>query len=172
VVADHLGTELADAIAEGYAARDRDDMGPTVRYFHALLDRHPGHPVALYEVGGAHDTAGDEELAAKYYEEALEAGLSGDHRRRCLIQYGSTLRNLDRHTESIAVLELARAEFPDSDSVRLFLALSLHAAGRSDAAIAGLLELATDRITSPEVARYEASLRGYAGRLAEQDPRP
>lgn len=170
-----MAPELADAVAHGYAARDRENMAPTVAYFHTLLDRHPGNPVVLYEVGGAHDTAGDEELALGYYEQALSAGLSGDHRRRCLLQFGSTLRNLDRHAESITALEQARTEFPDSDSVRLFLALSLHAVGRSDAAVAELLELAADRLRSPEVARYEAALRGNAGVLAEQDqqrPRP
>jgi tetratricopeptide (TPR) repeat protein len=168
---DEVAPELEEAIAQGYAARDREDMAPTVAYFHALLDRHPGNPVVLYEVGGAHDTAGDEDAACGYYEQALAAGLPGDHRRRCLLQYGSTLRNLGRHAESITVLEQARIEFPDSDSVRLFLALSLHAAGRSDAAVAELLELAADRLRSPDVARYEAALRGYAGLLAEEDLR-
>jgi tetratricopeptide (TPR) repeat protein len=168
---DDVAPELADAIARGYAARDRENMAPTVAYFQSLLDRHPGDPVVLYEVGGAHDTAGEEQSALGYYEQALGAGLSGDHRRRCLLQYGSTLRNLGRHAESIAALERARTEFPDSDSVRLFLALSLHAAGRSDAAVAELLELAADRLRSPEVVRYETALRGNAGALAEQDRR-
>lgn len=161
-----MSESLDAAITLGYERRDRDNMQPTIDYFLDLLAQHPGNASALYEVGGAYDTAGQEEIACGYYEQALAGGLAGDELRRCLMQYGSTLRNLGRYDESLASLERARREYPDSDSVRLFLALSLHAASRSDAAVAELLELAADRITTPEVARYEASIRGNAAYLA------
>jgi len=164
-----MSESLDAAITLGYERRDRDNMQPTIDYFLDLLARHPGNPTALYEVGGAYDTAGQEDTACGYYEQALAAGLGGDELRRCLIQYGSTLRNLERFDESLVALERARREYPDSDSVRLFLALSLHAASRSDAAVAELLRLAADRITTPEVARYEAALRGNAEFLAGLD---
>jgi hypothetical protein len=47
-------------------------------------------------------------------------GLAGDVRRRCLCQYGSTLRWLGRLEESLAVLDDAQAEFPNSESVHVF----------------------------------------------------
>lgn len=142
--------------------RDRDDMAPTIDAFLAVLAEHPDDPRVLSEVGGSYDTAGEEETAAGYYERALAAGLTGDALRRCLLQYGSTLRNLGRHDESLAVLDRALAEFPDSDAVRAWHALSLHAAGRSDAAVGELLELAADRIRTPDLLRYEVALRGNA----------
>jgi hypothetical protein len=95
--------------------------------------------------------------------------LAGDALRRCLIQYGSTLRNLEQFDASLDALRRAREQFPESDSVRLFHALSLHAAGRSDAAVAELLLLSADRIRTPEVMRYEAALRGNAEYLAGLD---
>ena len=144
-------------------------MGPTISYFEGLLARHPEHARVLYEVGGAYDTAGDESAARGFYERAMAAGLDGDALRRCLLQYGSTLRNLGLFDESLTALETARGMFPDSDSVRLFHALSLHAAGRSDGAVAELLEIAADRITSPDVDRYKAALRGNAEFLADED---
>ncbi|HUG50334.1 MAG TPA: tetratricopeptide repeat protein [Terrimesophilobacter sp.] len=164
-----LSQELEAAIHAGYDGRDRANMQPTIDYFCALLDAHPGNPWVLYEVGGAYDTSGQEEIARGYYERALGAGLDGDTLRRCLLQYGSTLRNLGLYEESLAALQRARAEFPNSDSVRLFLALSLHAASRSDAAVAELLELAADKIATPEVLRYEAALRGNAAYLVALD---
>lgn len=166
---DETQTELDAAIAEGYARRDRDNMAPTIEYFTELLARYPDHPQAIYEVGGAYDTAGDEQQARGFYERALAAGLQGDTRRRCLLQYGSTLRNLGLFDESIAVLREARSDYPDSDSVRVFLALSLHAASRSDAAVAELLSLAADRIHSPDIDRYEPALRGNADYLRDLD---
>ena len=106
---------LRARLATIFAARDRSDMQPTIDAFLAVLAEHPDEPEVLYEVGGAYDTAGQEETAAGYYERAMAAGLDGDALRRCLLQYGSTLRNLGRLDESLAVLERARAEFPDSD---------------------------------------------------------
>lgn len=161
--------ELAAEIARGFAARDRDDMGPTIAYFEELLTRHPGDAHVLYEVGGSYDTAGREDEAVTCYERAMAAGLAGDTLRRCLIQYGSTLRNLERYDESVAALSRAAEEFPGSASVRLFLALTLHAAGRSDAAVGELLEVAADHLDAPDVRRYEAALRGNAEYLRDLD---
>lgn len=163
--------ELNDAIHVGLASRDRENMGPTVTYFLELLTQHPGNALVLFEVGGAYDAAGEEQQALGYYEQAMAAGLDGDALRRCLLQYGSTLRILQRHEESLAALQRARRDFPESDSVRLFLALSLHAAGRSHQAVSELLELAADRITTEEVQRYQASLRGNAAYLTELNGR-
>ena len=164
-----LSPDLAAAIERGYAQRDRANMQPTVDHFEALLTQDPEHPVLLYEVGGAYDTAGQEERAAAFYQRAMDRGLGGDVRRRCLIQYGSTLRNLERFDESVALLEEARTQFPASDAVRTFLALSLHAAGRSDAAVAELLTLVADRLDGADISRYHAALRGNAAYLAELD---
>lgn len=161
--------ELLDRLALLFAARDRENMAPTVAALLEVLDEHPDDPHVLYEVGGSYDTAGEEETAAGYYERALAAGLDGDTLRKCLLQYGSTLRNLDRFDESLAVLDRARAEFPDSESVQVWHALSLHAAGRSDAAVAELMELAVDRIRTPDLLRYEAAVRGNAEYLRSLD---
>ncbi|WP_434315576.1 tetratricopeptide repeat protein [Leifsonia sp. P73] len=161
--------ELLDRLARLFAARDRENMAPTIEAFLAVLAEHPDDAHVLYEVGGSYDTAGEEQTAAFYYERALEAGLEGDTRRKCLLQYGSTLRNLERFDESLAVLDRAREAFPESESVRVWHALSLHAAGRSDGAVAELMELAADRIRTPDLLRYEAGLRGNAEYLRELD---
>lgn len=158
-------------LREIFAARDRADMQPTIDAFLGVLAEHPQEPEVVYEVGGAYDTAGEEETAAGYYERAMAMGLSGDALRRCLLQYGSTLRNLGRLDESVEVLERARREFPDSDSLKVWHATSLHEAGRHDAAVAILLELIADRVASDELARYEPALRGNAAFLAGRDAR-
>ncbi|WP_348789381.1 tetratricopeptide repeat protein [Leifsonia sp. NPDC080035] len=163
--------ELLDRLAAIFAERDRAHMRPTIDAFLAVLAEHPDDPHVLYEVGGSYDTAGEEETAAGYYERALAAGLDGDALRRCLLQYGSTLRNLDRFDESLAVLERARERFPESPSLRVWHALSLHAAGRSDAAVAELMDLVADEVRTPDLLRYEAGLRGNAEYLRELDAR-
>ncbi len=162
-------SDVRAELAEVLARRDRDDMAPTIAALHEVLDRFPDSALALAEVGGGYDTAGQEQAAADHYERALGAGLTGEDLRQVLLQYGSTLRNLGRVEESLAVLEDARAAFPASESLRAFHALSLHAAGRSDAAVAELLRLAADAIRSDDLQRYERAVRGYAAELADRD---
>lgn len=163
--------ELADTIRRIFDRRDRANMQPTIDAFLALLDEHPGDAEVLYEVGGSYDTAGEEQTALGYYEAAMAAGLAGESLRKCLMQYGSTLRILGRFDESLAALDRARAGWPDSPSVRAFHALALHAAGRSGAAVGELLALVADGIAVPEVRRYEAALRGNAAYLIGLDER-
>jgi tetratricopeptide (TPR) repeat protein len=150
-------------------ARDRDNMEPTIRALLAILGSHPEEPSVLYEVGGAYDTAGQEEAAVGYYEHALRNGLHGDTLRKCYLQYGSTLRNLGRIGASIEVFARARTEFPDSESLAIFDALTLHAAGRPSAALGHVLKLIVERFPSEEITRYEAAIRGNAAYLISLD---
>jgi tetratricopeptide (TPR) repeat protein len=165
----HVSPRLEERLRDIFESRDRDDMQPTIDAFLRVLAEHPGNAVVLYDVGGSYDTAGHEVTALRYYELALAAGLSGDTLRRCLLQYGSTLRNLGRYEESLAALDRALELYPRSESVRMWHALSLHAAGRSDAAVAALMELAVDEIRTEDLLRYEAAVRGNAAYLRELD---
>ncbi|WP_309126996.1 tetratricopeptide repeat protein [Microbacterium sp.] len=152
-----------------FAARDRDHMAPTIEAFTALLEQHPDDPDVLYELGGAYDTDGQEQRAAGYYRRAMDAGLSGARLRQCYLQFGSTLRNLGRLDESIAMFDEGLERFPPSESLGLFRALTLHASGRPSAALGSVLELVADRFRTDEVLRYEAALRGNAAYLRSLD---
>jgi tetratricopeptide (TPR) repeat protein len=163
-VSEELTPELAATIEEAFARRNRANMAPTIAFFEGLLSEHPNNPYVLYEVGGSYDTDGQEERALVYYERALP-GLTGDTKRRCLLQYGSTLRNLGRFDESLEVFTKACQEFPESDSLRVFKALTLNAAGRKDKALASLLLVIADRVDTAEIKRYEAAIRGNADYL-------
>ncbi|MCU1514106.1 MAG: hypothetical protein JWO10_1196 [Microbacteriaceae bacterium] len=162
---DRLLTELARL----FELRDRQNMGATISALEAIREQHPDDPNVLYEVGGAYDTAGQEEVALGFYERAMELGLTGDWLRKCLSQYGSTLRNLGRMTDSLAVFERGRIEFPESVSMVVFEAITLHAAGRPGAALGSMLELVADRLPSEEIERYEAAIRGNALYLKSLD---
>lgn len=151
-----------------FAARDRENMAPTIDAFEAVRREYPDHVRVLYEVGGAYDTDGQEAKAVAFYERALAGGLSGDLRRRCLLQYGSTLRNCERIEESIEVFAAAVGEFPSSPALRVFQALTLHSAGQYDAAFASVLETLVEHTASDEIVRYQAALRGNAAFLREQ----
>ena len=161
--------ELEERLRAIFERRDRENMQPTIDAFLAVLAEHPDNAHVLYEVGGSYDTAGEEETALGYYERAIAEGLGGDTLRRCLLQYGSTFRQLGRFGESLAVLDRALELYPQSESVRMWHALSLHASGRSDRAVAELMELAVDHIRTDDMLRYEAAIRGNAVYLRSLD---
>ncbi len=164
-VTDPARAALDEELDRIVAARDREAMGPTVEALHRVLDEHPDDARTLYEVGGAHDTAGEEAVARGFYERALAAGLEGDLLRRCCVQYGSTLRNLGETERSLAVFAQARAAYPASASLMAFEALTLHAAGRLDEAVALLLEAVASSAeggAGDDARRYVAALRSNA----------
>lgn len=162
---DELRAEL-DGI---FASRDRADMAPTIEAFTRILKQHPNDPAVLYEVGGAYDTDGQEAAAAEYYRKAMDAGLAGKWLRQCYLQYGSTLRNLGRLDESLALFDDGIRQFPESESLVLFKSLTLHAAGKPSAALGSVFQLIADRFQTDEVLRYEAALRGNAAYLESLD---
>ena len=165
-----LTPALEAAITLGYERRDRSNMAPTIAYFEQLLAQHPGHPVLTYEVAGAYDTAGQEAEARVRYEEALRLGLSGENLRRCLCQYGSTLRWLGEHDASLEVLDRAAHEFPESDSVRVFRALTLNEVDRHDEAVAELLTIVTNHAELTDLGRYTTGLAGLAAWYGQGRP--
>jgi tetratricopeptide (TPR) repeat protein len=161
--------ELYDELDRIFAARDRDDMAPTIAALLPLHDEHPHDARVLYELAGAYDTAGDEERALGLYEQATAEGLEGDLRRRCYLQHGSTLRNVGRVEDSLALFTQARAEFPESAALGVFESLSLHAAGRPSTALASVLLLLADHVESEDLDRYKPAVRGNAEYLASLD---
>jgi len=103
--------------------------------------------------------------AAPVYEQAFAAGLERDELRRGLVQYGSTLRNLGRHHEAIKALQRADEQFPDDETVIIFLALALASSGRSAEAVDRLINLVLDHVDSDDLRNYEVPLRHYADEL-------
>lgn len=119
-----------------------------------------------YEIGGEHDSAGREAEAIPHYERALELGLCDDLVPGALLQLGSSLRNVGRNDEAIALFDDAVARYPEHAALRLFRAFALATAGRDREALVDVLDLARTRIDAPEIDRYRRSLENYTRELA------
>lgn len=65
-----------------FAARDRNSMQPTIDALLTILAEHPTDPRVLRKLGGAYDIADNGRTARSLYEQALQAGLTGDLLRR------------------------------------------------------------------------------------------
>lgn len=119
-----------------------------------------------YELGGEHDSAGRSAQAVPHYERALALGLPDELLAGCLLQLGSTLRNLGRLDEALARFDEGLARCPEHVSLRLFRAFALADLGRDREALVDILNLARTRIDAPEVHRYARSLANYTRELA------
>jgi tetratricopeptide (TPR) repeat protein len=161
--------QLRVELDELFKSRDRSNMQLTIEKLLKLDSENPNNAHVSYELGGAYDTGGFEELALQQYQKALEIGLTGHWRRQCFLQMASTLRNLKRYDESLRVFDQGLREFPESVSLVLFRSLTLHAMGKVNASLGIVFELFVREITSDEILRYEAAILGNAEYLKGLD---
>lgn len=127
----------------------------------------PGTGAGAFERACSLDSTGHSDRAVPLYREALALGLTGERRRRAVIQMASSLRNLGKPEQSVALLTGELEEGPDrlDDAVRAFLALALADVGRErEAASLALGALA------PHLPRYQRSLSNYARELVDPEP--
>ncbi|HEY8001545.1 MAG TPA: tetratricopeptide repeat protein [Solirubrobacterales bacterium] len=146
---------------ESIDAHDPDEFVATVE--HLVAELPADDPVGPFEQGSAFDSTGHPQRAVERYRQALDLGLSGPRRRQAVIQLASSLRNLDRAEESVALLtaELERGSDDLDDAVRAFLALALSNLGRDREAVSVALTA-----LAPHLTRYNRSLAAYADELA------
>jgi len=127
----------------------------------------PDSGVGIFEQAASLDSTGHPDLAVPLYRQALDRGLTGERRRRAVIQLASSLRNISRPEESVALLttELDAGSDHLDDAVRAFLALALVDVGREREAVSlALVALA------PHLPRYQRSLANYARLLLDAEP--
>lgn len=124
------------------------------------------HPaLGAFELGGANDSGGHEAEADVHYAAATAAGLADVDPARAaqmVVQHASTLRNLDRVDEAIAMLRDAPEHPSTGAAPKVFLALALHSAGRHDEALRVAIEA-----VEPTLPRYHRSVRAYAAALTD-----
>src|SRR5689334_17432791 len=138
-------TELEDALAD--AARNPDDVEARIRAAYAL------------------DGAGHESAAVTHYDAAWALGVPADRRQRFVVGYGSTLRNVGRLEQSVALLAEASAADPDYAPYRAFLALALHSSGQHALALATMMEALLAVHGGAKLDGFERALGEYSREL-------
>lgn len=146
-----------------WAQADDLPAAELVRRMDALAAQAPHPALAAFEQAGARDSTGDEAGAEAFYRVALTAGLDEPRRRQATIQLASTLRNLGRPEESLALLDAELAQRDEWwEAVRVFRALVLADLGREREALSDALHLLAGHLP-----RYQRSVRHYAAALLE-----
>jgi tetratricopeptide (TPR) repeat protein len=153
-----------DRVAALWADETVDDE-QRIERMTALAADAPHPALGEFELGGAHDSGGREAEAHVHYAAATEAGLDAVDPARAaqmVVQHASTLRNLGRVDEAIAMLQAAPEHPATGAAPKVFLALALHSAGRPDEALRVAIEA-----VEPTLPRYHRSVRAYAAALTE-----
>ncbi|RZS34234.1 tetratricopeptide repeat protein [Herbihabitans rhizosphaerae] len=156
-------SDFEKRIAEAWASIDDYDTAG----FRALIDELVAElpadsPRAAFERACAFDSTGDSASAIPLYQAALDGGISGENRRRSVIQMASSIRNTGRPEESVALLtaELERASDGLDDAVRCVLALALTDLGREREAVSIVVGALARHLP-----RYQRSMAAYARAL-------
>ncbi|MBF4609499.1 tetratricopeptide repeat protein [Curtobacterium sp. VKM Ac-1393] len=146
-------------------ADDTIDDQQRIDRMRELAEVAPHPALGAFELGGANDSGGHEDEADVHYAAATAAGLTEVDPARAaqmVVQHASTLRNLDRIDEAIAMLRDAPEHPSTGAAPKVFLALALHSAGRHDEALRVAIEA-----VEPTLPRYHRSVRAYAAALTE-----
>lgn len=128
-------------------------------------ERHPDDAVALFERAGARDSAGIEDEAEMLYRRALAIGLDDDRHTQATIQLASTIRNLGKTEEALAMLRAEYEREPRGalhDAAAAFYSLALVSSGEPERAASVALQA-----LAPHLPRYTRSVTGYAREIAE-----
>lgn len=160
--------EWEQRIGELWVSRDSHSDEEFLSRMEKLAAELPaGNPVAVFERAASLDSTGHSDLAVPLYRQALQLGLHGERRRRAVIQMASSLRNLGRAPESVALLTAERDAGSDhlDDAVSVFLALALVDTGREREAVAIALTA-----LSGHLPRYQRSAANYARLLLKPTP--
>jgi hypothetical protein len=158
-------TDWERRVAEAWASIDQRSEAEFLALIERLAAELPADSgMGAFERASAFDSTGHSERAVPLYRQALERGLTGERRRRAVIQLASSLRNLGHPQESVALLtaEMERGSDHLDDAVRATLALALTDVGREREAVA----LAIGALAR-HLPRYQRSMANYARLLLE-----
>lgn len=149
-----------------FAAIDNYEEAAFIAEIDALADELPEDDGdRLFHQASARDSWGHSDLAVPLYARALELGsLTGENRRRAVIQMSSSLRNVGRVEEALANLVKERENGEDhlSDALDCTIALCLSTLGRDREGLSLVITALAKHLP-----RYNRSMANYARLLGE-----
>lgn len=154
--------EELDAIVGARAHGQLKEVLPRLLQIDA---RHPNVAEIAYQLAWTCDVLGREADALPYYEKAVALGLPDNELAGALLGLGSTLRQLGQFERSASVLRSAQLQFPDNREFDAFLALTLHAAGKSGEALRTALDALCDTSEDQGIRAYQRAIRHAASKL-------
>ncbi|NBD24580.1 tetratricopeptide repeat protein [Paenibacillus glycinis] len=158
---------LIERREEGRAKQDQAILSEVRGQLIALLAEYPDDAEILYQTGIAHDNSGLGSEAIPYYERALELGLSGPDRERCLMGLGSTYRYWGHYERAVETLRKGMAEFPENRAIQVFLAMALYNSRQYKESVQLLITNLMDTTTDEKLQYFKRGISAYNEDLDE-----
>ena len=159
--------DKVETLTRAKELRQSDKLEESQDLLLALLEEYPQDPQVLFEVGGAYDVLGWENLAIPYYQDSINQGLEGPELQECLVCLGSSLRFIGEADEAVGTLLKATEQFPENNSGRAFLALAYYSNDQYEESVRLLLELLLDTTKDAEILAYKETLDFYKDNMDE-----
>jgi hypothetical protein len=161
-----LKADVNRRVAALFAAIDDYDEPSFLAEIDALAAELPeGDADGIFHRASARDSWGHSDLAVPLYAQALEiGGLTGENRRRAVIQMSSSLRNIGRVEDGLANLlkEKENGEDHLSDALDCTIALCLSTLGRDREGLSLVLVALAKHLP-----RYNRSMANYGRALMD-----
>jgi tetratricopeptide (TPR) repeat protein len=155
--------EWAARVAEVWDQSDELGDNILLERIDALVAERPADdPEAAFGAASVRDSTGLEAEAAPLYHKALDLGLAEPSRSRTFIQLASTLRNLGRYDEGLALLDKLPVDSELADAASAVRALILVSAGRPAEGAGYAI-----RALAPHLPRYQRSMANYGQALID-----
>lgn len=146
-------------------ARTHGQLKEVLPRLQQLDARYPNVGEIAYQLAWTCDVLGREADALPYYEKAIALGLPKSELAGALLGLGSTLRHLGQLERSASVLRSAQLQFPENREFDPFLALTLHADGKSGEALRHALVALCDTSEDQGIHAYQRAIRHAASKL-------
>ena len=156
---------MQERLAEAIRLREVGQLEGSRHMLLELLAGAPDDPQINYQCAWVHDAAGLERDAVRFYERAIEQGLSGTDLEGALLGLGSTYRCLGKYAEAVATFQRGIASFPENRALQVFLAMALYNIGRHADAMEILLRNLVETSSDHTIARYKRAILHYADKL-------
>lgn len=153
-------------ISEAIELRKNGKQNEALKILEKVLSESPDNPNVNYQIAWTYDSLGKESEAVPFYEKAISLGLVDD-REGAMLGLGSTFRCLGEYKKSLDIFEQAILEFPNSNSLKTFRALTLYNLEQPGKAVSELLLLLLDTTGDSEIKNYDRALRFYSDKLDE-----
>ncbi|WP_081700350.1 tetratricopeptide repeat protein [Sulfobacillus thermosulfidooxidans] len=130
-------------------------------YFTHLAEAYPDSGRATFELANVLDFLSREHDAIPLYQQAIALGLTPEYEAYAKVQCASSLRNLGRSDEAVALMHEVMTAFPQFPAFAVFMALAQDSQGKPREALQFVLEWIVNQCQSSDLARYHRALTHY-----------
>ncbi|MCT4661778.1 MAG: tetratricopeptide repeat protein [Tissierellales bacterium] len=129
-----------------------------------LVDEYPEDAQINYQCAWSFDVLGLEKEAVPFYEKAIEIGLDDTDLKEAYLGLGSTYRTIGEYEKSKELLIEGIEKF-NTNSLKVFLAMTLYNLGEHSKSMELLLKIISETSIDEDVVTFKKAIEFYADKL-------